>query len=158
MTDRADLPEWRRWAGRIRPIVRCVIRRGTDVLLIREDDREGGAGAHWFPPGGGIDFWETAEEALERELLEELGARVVDVTFLGVLEARRVLGEERHHHLCLIYEGRFADPAMYERDEFEITEPTVTLTARWMSIDGFRFGLEPLHPQGLLDLMTRESG
>jgi ADP-ribose pyrophosphatase YjhB (NUDIX family) len=131
-----------------------VIRRGSEVLLIREEDREGGVAAHWFPPGGGIDFWETAEEALVREVREELETKIVDLRFLGVLEARWELGEERHHHLCLIYEGAFADPTMYERDGFVITEPTVTLVARWMPLDGFRGGGEPLHPQGLLDLLA----
>ena len=157
MTDPAELPEWRRWAGRIRPVVRCVIGRGNEVLLIREDGLEDDLPAHWFPPGGGIDFWETAEEALKREVQEELGARIVDLAFLGVLEARWMLGEEHHHHLCLIYEDGFADPAMYEREEFVITEPTVALTARWMPIDTFRSGPEPLHPRGLFELLTSGS-
>ena len=58
MRGSTGLAEWRRWAGRIRPIARCVIRRGGEVFLIREKDRESGVAAHWFPPGGGIDFWE----------------------------------------------------------------------------------------------------
>jgi len=79
---------------------------------------------------------------------------IVDLRFLGVLEARWVLREERHHHVCLIDEGTFAEPEMYERESYEIVEPTVTLTGRWMPLEGFRSGPEPLHPQGLFELLA----
>jgi len=58
----SELPEWRRRAGRIRPIVRCVFRRGdspVEILVAREHDDERGTDI-WFPPGGGMDFGETA--------------------------------------------------------------------------------------------------
>jgi ADP-ribose pyrophosphatase YjhB (NUDIX family) len=98
-----ELPEWRRWAGRIRPIVRCVLRRGEapEILVVREEDPERGTDI-WFPPGGGMDFGETAEEALRRELREELGAEVQNLRLLGVLESRFEYAGEQHHHLVLI--------------------------------------------------------
>ena len=37
----------------------------------------------WTQPGGFIDADESAEEAVERECLEELGARVTDIRYLG---------------------------------------------------------------------------
>ena len=37
----------------------------------------------WTQPGGFIDADESAEEAVERECMEELGARVTDIRYLG---------------------------------------------------------------------------
>jgi putative (di)nucleoside polyphosphate hydrolase len=53
-----------------RPNVAAIIRRSDDKVLVGErSDRPGS----WQFPQGGIKPRETAEEALERELIEEVG-------------------------------------------------------------------------------------
>lgn len=155
----SELPEWRRWAGRIRPIVRCVLRRGespVEILVAREEDPERGTDI-WFPPGGGMDFGETAEEALRREVREELGAEIQNLRLLGVIEPRFQYAGEQHHHLVMIYEGMFSDPAMYDREDLVITEPTVSLPAEWRPLDDFAEGGRLLMPLGLYDLLASDS-
>lgn len=155
----SELPEWRRWAGRIRPIVRCVLRRGespVEILVAREEDPERGTDI-WFPPGGGMDFGETAEEALRREVREELGAEIQNLRLLGVIEPRFQYAGEQHHQLVMIYEGMFSDPAMYDREDLVITEPTVSLPAEWRPLDDFAEGGRLLMPLGLYDLLASDS-
>jgi ADP-ribose pyrophosphatase YjhB (NUDIX family) len=155
----SELPEWRRWAGRIRPIVRCVLRRGeapVEILVAREDDPERGTDI-WFPPGGGMDFGETAEEALRRELREELGAEIESLRLLGVLEPRFEYAGEQHHHLVMIYEGAFSDPAMYDREDLVVSEPTVSLPAEWRPLADFAKDRRLLMPLGLYDLLASAS-
>ena len=155
----SELPEWRRWAGRIRPIVRCVLRRGespVEILVAREEDSERGTDI-WFPPGGGMDFGETAEEALRREVREELGAEIQNLRLLGVIEPRFQYAGEQHHHLVMIYEGMFSDPAMYDREDLVITEPTASLPAEWRPLDDFAKGGRLLMPLGLYDLLASDS-
>jgi 8-oxo-dGTP diphosphatase len=43
-------------------------------------------GAFWAPPGGGVDFGQTATETLVREFLEETGLQVAVRDFLFVCE------------------------------------------------------------------------
>ena len=50
--------------------IKAVIRNEKGVLLaVKENDRED----VWELPGGGMDHGETFEEAMRRELFEEIG-------------------------------------------------------------------------------------
>ncbi len=62
-------------------IVRAVIQRGDEFLLAKQI-----TASNTFLPGGHIESGEYAEEALRRELLEELGVEVTIGKFVGVLE------------------------------------------------------------------------
>ncbi|MER7759821.1 NUDIX hydrolase [Streptomyces sp. NPDC097619] len=54
-----------------------VVRRGEEVLLVREGLGRGGE-ALWSLPGGGVEDGELWHEALRRELSEETGLSVGD--------------------------------------------------------------------------------
>ena len=56
----------------VRPVAAALILRGDEVLICqRRPDQP--LGSKWEFPGGKIEPGETAEEALRRELMEELG-------------------------------------------------------------------------------------
>jgi 8-oxo-dGTP diphosphatase len=59
-----------------RPRLGCagLIQRGDHVLLGRRN-KEPNRGL-WVLPGGGVEFGETFEQTLERELMEEAGIRI----------------------------------------------------------------------------------
>ncbi len=62
---------------RIRTAVRAVLLDPADrILLVRF---EFPAGTRWALPGGGVDAGETLEQALRRELIEEVGLDDLEV-------------------------------------------------------------------------------
>lgn len=73
----------RAWWRIRRPVtlgVRVLVLRGTDeVLLVRHAYRQG-----WFLPGGGVERGETLQDAAIRELREEAGVAIAEVTLVGV--------------------------------------------------------------------------
>jgi ADP-ribose pyrophosphatase YjhB (NUDIX family) len=71
-------------------IVAAIVRRGDELLMVRQ----AGPGEEpvWSVPGGRVEPGEFVVDALERELLEETGLRVVDrgaLAFLAQMDDRR---------------------------------------------------------------------
>jgi 8-oxo-dGTP diphosphatase len=71
-------------------IVAALVRRGDELLMVRQ----AGPGEEpvWTVPGGRAEPGEFVSDALERELLEETGVRVVDrgaLAFLTQMDDRR---------------------------------------------------------------------
>src|SRR5467141_2712787 len=62
--------------AKLHPRLGCagLIRRGDQLLLGRRN-KEPNRGL-WVLPGGGVEFCETFEQTLGRELLEEAGIRI----------------------------------------------------------------------------------
>jgi 8-oxo-dGTP pyrophosphatase MutT (NUDIX family) len=66
MTVRPELPEIVDCLYRV--AVKAVIVQNGKILLVRDEP-----GDKWGFPGGGVDYGESIESALKRELTEELG-------------------------------------------------------------------------------------
>ena len=49
---------------------------GGDLLVVNHDSVTDSDAGFWAPPGGGIEFGETAAEAVMREFLEETGLEI----------------------------------------------------------------------------------
>ncbi len=73
----------RLFGGKVRMRVCALCRRGDSILLIKHEGI-GPLGYLWAPPGGGIEFKETLQEALSREVQEEtlLSAEVKEFRFI----------------------------------------------------------------------------
>lgn len=62
-------------------IARCIIVKDDEILFCNEKGAD-----YYFLPGGHVEFGELIEDALKREVMEELGVEVKNMKSLFMLE------------------------------------------------------------------------
>ena len=103
------------------------------------------------PLGGGIEFGELGTETVVRELMEEIGAIVLEPRYLFTIENIFVHEGRPQHEIALIYDGQFADESFYRIETIEGKEANgEPIKAVWRSLTEFGDGDPPLYPTGLL--------
>lgn len=140
-------------ARSIRVAARCLFRHKGQILAISAQDPDKPE-PHYGMPGGGVKFGETSEQALRREMREELGAEVTHLDLLLVSEEIFKVQGRTYHSIVFLYEGRFADPGFYARPVIPYVEgPEPRAKATWMPILTFVSGEKRLLPERLVEIL-----
>lgn len=100
-------------------------------------------------PGGGIEFGETARDALDREFAEELGASIDEASLIGVTENIFDGHGKRGHEIVHAFRIRSATLEALPRTERLAVLDSDT-TVGWYPVDAVRRGALPLYPPGIL--------
>lgn len=115
----------------------AIFRHGS--LLVVRRAREPGAG-RWSLPGGRVEWGETLEEAVTREVAEETGIRI---SILQLAGTREVLpADKRGHFVVLSYAAQWQSGEVVLNDEHD--------AFRWVGPDALD-GLETT--EGLLPIV-----
>lgn len=139
--------------GDVRVVALCAFRRGGKLLV--GETRDCVAADYFYRPlGGTIEFGERGAAAAAREIVEELGARVHNVRWLGTIENLFVAHGRPGHEIVMVYEADFVDESMYRRNPIWGQEDDGSpIKAVWKSMDDFRGGTSRLVPDGLLSML-----
>ena len=139
----------------IRPIALCIFRRDQSILVAEGYDHHKQQ-TFYRPPGGGLMFGEYSWETVRREIKEELGEDIKNLTFLGPTENVFQYEGEQGHEIVFIFEGEFANKRPYQVDELVGHEDNGTaFRAVWKPIADFRRKKAILYPDGLLDYLMK---
>jgi 8-oxo-dGTP pyrophosphatase MutT (NUDIX family) len=135
-----------------RVIAICVFRNGNRILVFEGFDSVKGL-PFFRPIGGAVEFGELSQEAIERETREETGLEATDFKLLGVLESIFIYEGRQHHEIVFVYDGRFIDQTVYQRESLEIHEDNGDFfPAVWRDM-GFFDEHNRLVPEKLADLL-----
>ncbi len=136
--------------GFIRFVVLCVFRHGDRILVgsAYDDVKEQ---EFLRPLGGSVEFGETAQEALCREMREELHAEISNPVQLGVLESIFTCNGGPGHEVVAVFDAQLVDRTLYDMERVPLFEELWGTEARWIDLSDPPE--MPLYPDGLLDLL-----
>jgi ADP-ribose pyrophosphatase YjhB (NUDIX family) len=133
----------------IRAIAVALVYRGTDLLVMAVRD-DSGSIKGWRPLGGAIEFGESAEEALAREFLEEIGKPIRCIKQLCVLENLYSHQGTRGHEIVFAFEGELVGSDFDSKAGFSFVDGGVTNDVEWRPVREFAEGVERLFPENLI--------
>lgn len=138
---------------RIRNIaVGLVVRGGRMLVEIYPATARHGVFAR--VPGGGIEFGETARQAVQREFVEELGIELSGAEALAISENIFESGGAHGHEI--VHSFSVASPELDAlEDDVELRVLDNHTTVRWVPLDELRSSAPPLYPIGMLALAER---
>lgn len=140
----------------IRPIVICLFRHYGRILTFEGYDPTKKQ-IFYRPLGGGIEFGEHSQQALAREIREELDTAVTNLHYLATLENIFTFNGRPGHEIVQVYDGRFVDETLYHCPLIKGREDDGhRFTAVWKSLSDFEGpNAPPLYPDGLLELLRQ---
>jgi mutator protein MutT len=128
----------------------CILNEVGEVLLAQRGPLAKNERGTWEIPGGGVEFGETLEVALKREILEEIGVEIKIISLLQVCD--HILPAEKQHwvsptYLCHIVSG-----------EPTIKEPGKCSDMGWFSLEAAaKLPLSQVTQSDIAMLQTRAS-
>jgi ADP-ribose pyrophosphatase YjhB (NUDIX family) len=96
--------------------------------------------------GGSLNFFETSEEGVRREIREELKSELEDLKLLDVVENIFTYEGTKGHEVVFVYSGNLSRNELYDQDVIHIIEDTYEFDAEWASIEKILNKEVPLYP------------
>lgn len=120
-------------------------------LLVCEVLNDEGVLKGWCPIGGGIEFGETAQEALKREIQEELKCNISITNDPIICENIFEHHEAKGHEIIFAFPIKLEDQTIYTRNRFQIHEHKGSSHwVEWIPIEHFEQRKAVLFPSILI--------
>ena len=132
--------------NRIRIKVMCFVTDGDRVLAGHGRDNVKGEDFYRVL-GGSMQFGETSEEGVRREIREELNSEIEDLKFLDVVENTFVYKGKPGHEIIFLFQGTLADKEIYKKAKIHIAEEGYEFDAEWVSLKDVSEGTARLYPE-----------
>jgi len=96
-----------------------IVNDKNETLLLKRNEKCRNEAGTWSRPGGTVEFGETVEQALVREIKEELDVDLELVKFLDLSD--HIIKAENQHWIAISYLGRIknGEPKNMEADKHD---------------------------------------
>ncbi|WP_414529887.1 NUDIX hydrolase [Nodularia chucula] len=132
--------------GKIRVLALGLIRDG-ERIFVYEGYESVKQETYYRALGGGVDFGETSQAALQREFQEEIQAELTNIKYLGSIENIFTFNDQQGHEIIQTYECDFVDSKFYQLESLIFSESkNHQHKALWVDIAEFKSGKLRLVP------------
>jgi ADP-ribose pyrophosphatase len=104
-----------------------IVNDKNETLLLKRTSKTRNEAGFWSKPGGGVEFGERVEDAVKREIKEELGVDVELVNFLGF--TNHIIDSEKQHWIAFNYLAKITG------GELKNLEPEKHEEIKWFGFD-----------------------
>jgi 8-oxo-dGTP pyrophosphatase MutT (NUDIX family) len=142
--------------NQIRPIAICVFLRNNKILVAEGYDPVK-VETFYRPLGGGIEFGESSEETIRREIMEEINVEVEEesLRYLGTVENIFMFNGSPGHEIVVVYDGMLKESGLYDQDVILGKEANGQgIRSVWKDLDEFITGKCILYPTGLVEMLV----
>lgn len=110
-----------------------IVNDKNETLLIKRTSKSQNEAGFWSKPGGTVEFNEKVEDAIIREIKEELGIDIKLIRPLGF--TNHILNSDNQHWVAIHYLAKIIN------GELEIMEPDKIEEIKWFSFDNLPVNL-----------------
>lgn len=108
----------------------AVIHDGNGkILLMQRGPKARDENGRWDIVGGAIEFGESIDDALVREVSEEMSVEPYDIEFLRAYDAHREHNGDKTHWICLLHSARV------DLTKVKIGEPEKISAIGWFGLN-----------------------
>jgi 8-oxo-dGTP pyrophosphatase MutT (NUDIX family) len=142
--------------NQIRPIAICVFLRNNKILVAEGYDPVK-VETFYRPLGGAIEFGESSEETIRREIMEEINVEVDEesLRYLGTVENIFMFNGSPGHEIVIVYDGMLKESGLYDQDVILGKEANrQDIRSVWKDLDEFITGKCILYPTALVEMLV----
>lgn len=143
----------RRPRNSIRPLAICLFRNNGRFLAALGNDSVKG-NEFYRPLGGMIEFGETAEAALKREIMEELSEEITNVKYLGTVENIFTYEGGPGHEIIMVFDAEFINGSLYEKEVIDVNEADIWYSAHWIRYEDLLSGKITVYPEAMKEMLN----
>lgn len=96
--------------------------------------------------GGHIEFQETAEAAVRREIREEIDSELDELRLVDIIENIYTYQGQPGHEVDFLFEGRLRKRQLYSQELIHIRDTGIEFDAVWVPLAEILANQTPLYP------------
>ncbi|PFS14348.1 DNA mismatch repair protein MutT [Bacillus cereus] len=119
--------------------VGAICKHDNKILHLQDEGEE-----YWYVPGGRVKMLENSEDALKRELAEELGVPIEVKRLIWSVENFFTLSERKFHEISFYYEVELHELPANGADQYILEEEGRRYLFMWVPVEELdAYNLQP---------------